>query len=68
MIGLAIICKKWYRAFFKKLQKERDDLSIVTFDCQKNFVLAKIQDQIAYYSCLQFVTHGWKMNIGKVHN
>lgn len=37
-------------AFFEYLRKKPDDVFILSFDCQKNLVLPKITDQIAYYS------------------
>lgn len=39
-----------YKAFFTKLQEKREDLLTLCFDCQKNQVLPKVQDQTAYYS------------------
>lgn len=38
------------QAFFKKLREKRDDLLIISFDCQKNLTLPKIPDQSVYYS------------------
>lgn len=42
--------KMRYKAFYRKLQEKREDLLTLSFDCQKNLVLPKVQDQIAYYS------------------
>lgn len=42
--------KMRYKAFFRKLQEKREDLLTLSFDCQKNMVLPKVQDQTAYYS------------------
>lgn len=42
--------KKQANAFFECLRKEPNDVFILSFDCQKNLVLPKITDQIAYYS------------------
>lgn len=38
------------RAFYRLLKEKRDDLVTFSFDCQKNQVLPKISDQVAYYS------------------
>lgn len=38
------------KTFFKYLQENRDDILIITFDCQKNQVLPRVPDQSAYYS------------------
>lgn len=38
------------KAFYNLLKEKRDDLLIVSFDCQKNQVLPKVPDQSAYYS------------------
>lgn len=38
------------KAFYTYLQETRDDLMTVSFDCQKNQVLPRVQDQSAYYS------------------
>lgn len=38
------------KAFFNLLREEREDLIILSFDCQKNLVLPKVPDQSAYYS------------------
>nr|XP_022907523.1 uncharacterized protein LOC111419015 [Onthophagus taurus] len=37
-------------AFFKKLQEKKNELITFSFDCQKNLVIPKIPDQIAYFS------------------
>lgn len=37
-------------AFFQLLRQNRDDLIILSFDCEKNLVLPKVPDQSAYYS------------------
>ncbi|XP_050302138.1 uncharacterized protein LOC126740245 [Anthonomus grandis grandis] len=42
--------KMRYKAFFRKLQEKREDLLTLSFYCQKNLVLPKVQDQTAYYS------------------
>lgn len=39
-----------YKAFYTLLKEEREDLLTISFDCQKNQVLPKVPDQIAYYS------------------
>ncbi|CAG4975957.1 unnamed protein product [Colias eurytheme] len=38
------------RAFYRLLKEKRDDLMVLSFDCQKNQVLPKVSDQAAYYS------------------
>lgn len=38
------------KAFFDKLREQRDDLKIISFDCQKNLPIPKLPDQICYYS------------------
>lgn len=38
------------KSFFKCLQEKRNNLLIISFDLQKNLVLPKVADQIAYYS------------------
>lgn len=38
------------KAFYLCLKESRDDLMTVSFDCQKNQVLPRVQDQSAYYS------------------
>lgn len=38
------------KAFYKFLQESREDLLTISFDCQKNQVLPRVQDQSAYYS------------------
>ena len=38
------------RAYFDLLKEEDDDVATISFDCQKNMVLPKVQDQAAYYS------------------
>lgn len=38
------------KAFYTLLKEERDDLLTMSFDCQKNQVLPRVQDQSAYYS------------------
>lgn len=50
----ALICeqkihKLKYRAFYNLLKEKRDDLVTVSFDCQKNFPLPRVPDQIVYY-------------------
>lgn len=42
--------KKQAKCFFDHLKEKPDDCIIVSFDCQKNLVLPKVSDQIAYYS------------------
>lgn len=37
-------------AFYDFLREDKPDLKILTFDCQKNQILPKIPDQLAYYS------------------
>ncbi|CAH2102407.1 unnamed protein product [Euphydryas editha] len=37
-------------AFFDNLKEERDDLLVLSFDCQKNLPLPKIPDQATYYA------------------
>lgn len=39
-----------YKAFYSLLKEERDNLLTLSFDCQKNQVLPRVPDQIAYYS------------------
>lgn len=38
------------KAFFKMLKDNREDLLILSFDCQKNLPLPRIPDQATYYS------------------
>lgn len=38
------------KAFYAKLREENDDIVTFSFDCQKNLVNPKVQDQAAYYS------------------
>lgn len=38
------------KAFFSKLRETKPDMIVLSFDCQKNLVNPKVQDQIAYYS------------------
>lgn len=38
------------KAFYSLLKENRDDLLILSFDCQKNQVMPKVPDQSAYYS------------------
>jgi len=37
-------------AFYSKLKEDKNDLLIVSFDCQKNQPLPRVPDQAAYYS------------------
>lgn len=37
-------------AFYSKLKEDKNDLLIVSFDCQKNQPLLRVPDQAAYYS------------------
>lgn len=39
-----------YKAFYDKLRNTESNTVTFTFDCQKNLVLPKAADQIAYYS------------------
>lgn len=38
------------KSFYKKLQEERADRKILSFDCQKNLANPKVPDQSAYFS------------------
>lgn len=38
------------RAFYQLLREEKEGMVTLSFDCQKNQVLPKVPDQIAYYS------------------
>lgn len=37
------------KAFYSLLKEKKSDLIILSFDCQKNLILPKVPDQIAYY-------------------
>lgn len=39
-----------YKMFYKLLKENKDDLLILSFDCQKNQPLPKLPDQSTYYS------------------
>lgn len=55
--------KKRGNAFFELLQTEQPNCIIFSFDCEKNLVLPKIPDQIAYYS-RQFYLHNFTVCSG----
>lgn len=45
-----ILHKLKANAFYSKLKEDKNDLLIVSFDCQKNQPLPRVPDQSAYYS------------------
>lgn len=45
-----LLHQKQAKCFFDYLKDKPDDCFILSFDCQKNLVLPKLSDQIAYYS------------------
>lgn len=55
------------KAFFDKLREESPDMVTFSFDCQKNLVNPKIQDQIAYYS-RQLYTYNFSVVKGNSHS
>lgn len=54
------------KAFFNKLREESPDMITFSYDCQKNLVNPKIQDQIAYYS-RQLYTYNFTVVKGSSH-
>lgn len=55
------------KAFFAKLRKERDDMIMLSFDCQKNLPLPKVPDQATYYS-RQLYLYNFTVAIGSSHS
>lgn len=53
------------KAFYNKLREEKDDMVTLSFDCQKNLVNPKVQDQVAYYS-RQLYTYNFTIIQGTV--
>nr|CAH7750010.1 unnamed protein product [Callosobruchus chinensis] len=55
------------KAFFNKLREESPTMITFSFDCQKNLVNPKVQDQIAYYS-RQLYTYNFTVVKGSSHS